>query len=306
MRGDNFTTSAAGRAAVVITGQLYDRRALDNTSLVPLINSLTRLQSLTSTSPRIREILTHDGGLERLMDLVDGCFKDAKRMSVWSWTLAFQCICNVGIRGTEQVRQKLVEAGVLPLVVCIMENRSRATQLSAHPSQSSDSSVHRVNVPETEQGEEDEDSPSISLLQLSPSTSDDYSIRDEEILLCLQLLAYLSKYPHVRATFHRPSPLTPPDPMAPANAKFTFRPVKEDRNVIQFPPEIQRWAGVIMRNACRKDDARGGIRQCANMACGKWESSPREFAKCRRCRKAKYCSKTCQSKAWSKGHRMWC
>jgi hypothetical protein len=42
------------------------------------------------------------------------------------------------------------------------------------------------------------------------------------------------------------------------------------------------------------------------MLCGKWESFPREFAKCRRCRKAKYCGKECQSTAWSEGHRFWC
>lgn len=42
------------------------------------------------------------------------------------------------------------------------------------------------------------------------------------------------------------------------------------------------------------------------MLCGKWESYPREFAKCRRCRKAKYCGKECQSRAWSEGHRFWC
>lgn len=40
--------------------------------------------------------------------------------------------------------------------------------------------------------------------------------------------------------------------------------------------------------------------------CGRWESFPREFAKCRRCRKAKYCGKECQSLAWSEGHRFWC
>jgi hypothetical protein len=40
--------------------------------------------------------------------------------------------------------------------------------------------------------------------------------------------------------------------------------------------------------------------------CGKWETFPREFAKCRRCRKAKYCGKECQSTAWSAGHRFWC
>ncbi|KDN33439.1 hypothetical protein RSAG8_13467, partial [Rhizoctonia solani AG-8 WAC10335] len=50
----------------------------------------------------------------------------------------------------------------------------------------------------------------------------------------------------------------------------------------------------------------GGIRQCANMLCGRWEDFPREFAKCRRCRKAKYCGKECQSKAWAEGHRFWC
>lgn len=88
-----------------------------------------------------------------------------------------------------------------------------------------------------------------------------------------------------------------------------------------------------MRNACRKDESRGGIRQCANsefpslssfdfvlslsgltltrpflylVLCGRWESRPREFAKCRRCRKAKYCGKECQSTAWSEGHRFWC
>lgn len=42
------------------------------------------------------------------------------------------------------------------------------------------------------------------------------------------------------------------------------------------------------------------------MLCGRWEEYPREFAKCRRCRKAKYCGKECQSTAWSEGHRFWC
>jgi hypothetical protein len=87
--------------------------------------------------------------------------------------------------------------------------------------------------------------------------------------------------------------------------RFTFRPSPSDPLLFRIPQEIQYWAGVIMRNACRKDEARGGIRQCANMACGKWETFPREFAKCRRCRKAKYCSKECQSKAWQEGHRFW-
>ena len=41
--------------------------ALDTNSPLPLFNSLTHLTYLTSTSPRIREIMVIDGGLERLV-----------------------------------------------------------------------------------------------------------------------------------------------------------------------------------------------------------------------------------------------
>ncbi|KLT44601.1 hypothetical protein CC85DRAFT_283536 [Cutaneotrichosporon oleaginosum] len=162
----------------------------------------------------------------------------------------------------------------------------------------------------------------VSLL-LNPEGTN-YS--EDNILLALQLLAYLSKYAHVRATFHHPRrpmhrtfdlPYDEESPLAERPAysetpnifslveRFTFRPSPSDPLMFRIPGEIQYWAGVIMRNACRKDDAQGGIRQCAYMSCGRWEKFPREFAKCRRCRKAKYCSKECQSKAWSEGHRFW-
>lgn len=88
--------------------------------------------------------------------------------------------------------------------------------------------------------------------------------------------------------------------------QFTYRPSGPADRAMRLPTDIQYWGGVIMRNACRKDEQHGGIRQCANMGCGVWEKFPREFAKCRRCRKAKYCSKGCQRRAWQAGHRYWC
>lgn len=190
--------------------------------------------------------------------------------------------------------------------------------------------------------------------------------REEDILLSLQLLAYLSKYPHVRSVFHSPAGAYHPDPLRSASTEshdhadcgtecviessprrsastsdaptqparelstsssvpsssssirkrssnifalvetFARRPPSADRFTPRHSNELQYWAGVIMRNVCRKDDSRGGIRQCASTECGIWETYTREFAKCRRCRKAKYCSKECQSKAWSAGHRYWC
>ena len=184
--------------------------------------------------------------------------------------------------------------------------------------------------------------------------SDSGPYRDEDVLLALQLLAYLSKYSHVRqafyksrVTFHPASAQQSPSEVryvpggraaagsstsnaagpsgtqastntkepnallrafatatgrgkekAPATApemssssssstvtgtsttpqrmtnvfslveRFTFRPSSSEVDSPNPPPtlpqEIQHWAGVIMRNACRKDDSRGGIRQCAN------------------------------------------
>ncbi|KAJ3773776.1 hypothetical protein FB446DRAFT_600920, partial [Lentinula raphanica] len=231
---------------------------------------------------------------------------------------------------------------------------------------------------------------SIASTAATASTTTNHTLppspyRDEDVLLSLQLLAYLSKYPHVRQAFYKKRDSFHPASAAPTGApasslpthtapskllkessvffraftsattrgkdkerandkypasssstqstapssasrqtnvfslveRFTYRPSSSElaeysnnggsMNVPpRLPPEIQYWAGVIMRNACRKDDSRGGIRQCANMLCGRWEEYPREFAKCRRCRKAKYCGKECQSTAWSEGHRFWC
>ncbi|KAJ9127818.1 hypothetical protein QFC24_000102 [Naganishia onofrii] len=154
--------------------------------------------------------------------------------------------------------------------------------------------------------------------------ADPHVYTDDTILLSLQLFAYLSKYPHVRSAFHHPTqPLhygveISPEAHLPERPnfartnnmfslveRFTFRAAPPDPDMPKIPADIQYWAGVIMRNACRKDDSRSGIRQCANMSCGKWEAYPRQFAKCRRCRKAKYCSKDCQSRAWQEGHRFW-
>jgi hypothetical protein len=156
--------------------------------------------------------------------------------------------------------------------------------------------------------------------------SDSGPYRDEDVLFGLQLLAYLSKYPHVRQAFYKPrasfhpatvnytnarysttSVAPPPGSFtarekektkdqpgkargkerAPAQTpvvtappqirqtnvfslveRFTFKPSSTETELPnpppRLPPEIQYWAGVIMRNACRKDETRGGIRQCAN------------------------------------------
>ncbi|CAE6374923.1 unnamed protein product, partial [Rhizoctonia solani] len=218
MRESNFAFPPQNRACVCITSQLYDRRALDATSALPLYNSLTHLVYLTSTSPRIREILTLDGGLERLVRILrDFCANPPRRrdpawiyalsppepitsddlpkridhrispttfefgdddndfflesssraelekaahrfkigpprlaelavqkphptthsvpyiptpgtpfpyqidpLAARTFSLAFQCVVNIGVRGSEHIRRRVVQAGALGVVSCIL------------------------------------------------------------------------------------------------------------------------------------------------------------------------------------------
>lgn len=615
MREVNFSIPNANKASVGITTALYDRRALDCTSTLPLINSLNHLAYLTTSSARIRDILTVDGGIERLICILkEGRSKDM--MDMWKWNLAFQCIFNIGVRGSENVRTQVVEADMVPVIATILDNyikvvdkcrlraeaelhrsarlgtssrhhSSRSGEMASGSGHRSDRSRRAIPPPPIEipqpfaqtqmdaqmsdatptpafslsspperttftrgrpphhhhhhhhrshegraqlfgaagnntrnlgqplvtalpsmdatpdpfalrpvrdadrlpsmlpalQGEitsqpESPTTPSVPVArqgspraaltrtrrrpsirhQLSVSgesdleaPQDDASVeavtaagpavsepivgiqnneinmadivdtaemldagatpvpiaapsegtdennetfnithrpaldgslinptntppanpitgfspmqpalnvananppppwypryaqdrnatagvlaampRDEDVLMSLQLLAYVSKYCNLRSYFQQ-SHLVPklkigadlslldgdaavvksvdeeeeeleeyelPD-------DFNIFPLVEQFTVRHHTSDMQYWASVVMRNLCRKDDSRGGIRQCAYYQCGRWEEYTRQFAKCRRCRRTKYCSKECQKSAWV-FHRHWC
>lgn len=613
MREVNFSIPNVNKASVGITTALYDRRALDCTSTLPLINSLNHLAYLTTSSARIRDILTVDGGIERLVCILkQGRSKDM--MDMWKWNLAFQCVVNIGVRGTEGVRTRVVEADMVPVIATILDNyikviekvREKAEEAkhkSDHRHRISGSSrVHKSSSFSTRSGTLDVDQrtfrrqapppsidvsatfagpssavvepttadptptvpqfavtpsaertpltahrphhhttersnetrqavtvpvlapalpsmdaadgftrpvrdadrlvgllpfarPSLTSQPASPTTplppaqlrsptvrpttmlataarsrrrpsirhqhstageSDDMNAesvasdeapdaemsgtaeiqpavgiqdmamedpdsmmagatiglttptvsetqeagtfnithqapvdgsivtnqtptpvpttmimspnrptivsppqpsmptttvprylsdrgvnpqllasmpREEDVLMSLQLLAYVSKYCNLRKYFQR-SHLVPKlkigkeiqildgvdssviEAEMEADGEtseeeyllpndLNIFPLVEKFTVRYHSTDMQYWAGVVMRNLCRKDDTRGGIRQCAYYQCGKWEEAPRQFAKCRRCRRTKYCSKECQKSAWA-FHRHWC
>ncbi|EJT76361.1 SamB protein [Gaeumannomyces tritici R3-111a-1] len=625
MREVNFSIPNVNKASVGITTALYDRRALDCTSTLPLINSLNHLAYLTTSSARIRDILTVDGGIERLICILkQGRSKDM--MDMWKWNLAFQCVVNIGVRGTEGVRTRVVEADMVPVIATILDNyiqvvekcrekqeeakkqlqehhhsrnrehRSKAssftnrsgrvdvdhrsfrrqapppsidigapfagpssaaeqiapdgasiaaisqqvttpsdrTQFAIHPrgihhrhhhhrggaeahpglpspsrqtiqplaaaiqpimeanmatdrfvrpvrdidrlpsmmpfapttissqpaspttplpppqirsptvrpvsmlvpavrsrrrpsirhqnstatadsdeisadgmqsDESPDAEMSgttemqtAVNIQDISMEENDSilagaaielNTPTVSETQdadtfnithrgpmdgsianntavtpvpvigLSPNrpamvtppqpstlqtsvprylldrqvTPNPQMLaampREEDVLMSLQLLAYVSKYCNLRSYFQK-SHLVPRlkigkeiqlldgDDAAldsPLDEELeeeyllpndlNIFPLVEKFTVRYHSTDMQYWAGVVMRNLCRKDDTRGGIRQCAYYQCGKWEEFTRQFAKCRRCRRTKYCSKECQKSAWA-FHRHWC
>lgn len=617
MREVNFSIPNVNKASVHITTTLYDRRALDCTSTLPLINSLNHLAYLTTSSARIRDILTVDGGVERLVCILkEGRSKD--EMHMWKWNLAFQCIVNIGVRGSENVRTRVVEADMVPVIATILHDyilvierekekadAEESDKASRHYSGTRQSKLSRESISETRssffehmsdnrqprrqapppslnisqslsqtfnqsepgrpstsdgraavltsppertqfagpslnlparnhderasrqrsagpqppatavpstestepfslrpvrdvdrlpsmmpalqsgllsnpespttplpprsqlhnrrprrpsirhqtstsaddldtamediqpgpeepavqegdpsahsrsgsrdvspQGEPADEEPqptlhltipsedqvdNVDIAQQTPtvatalnaigatdqgptgtsplpnapttnaspavplnaysnlflqnaqsrSSSNALMPRDEDVLMGLQLLAYISKYCYLRHYFQQThlvprlrvdrevekmygvkSGATPiPEPTEDEMEEFlqpddyNIFPLVEKFTVRCHSKDMQYWACVVMRNLCRKDDARGGIRQCANYQCGKWEEYPRQFAKCRRCRRTKYCSKVsphailtrlqanniqeCQRESWSM-HRHWC
>ncbi|KYK54300.1 MYND domain protein [Drechmeria coniospora] len=622
MREVNFSIPNVNKASVGITTALYDRRALDCTSTLPLINSLNHLAYLTTSSARIRDILTVDGGIERLVCILkQGRSKDM--MGMWKWNLAFQCVVNIGVRGTENVRTRVVESDMVPVIATILDNyikvidkcrekAEEANQKQMHDhhhrrhrhdhrtsSKATPSFANRPVRPELDQrsirrhapppsidvsasyagpstaaAQPTNGEPSASVLALprniltaperptmtparhqhsfrgadtrqpaavaavhllqplaatgigldgidnnfvrpvrdvdrlasmapfpyadlasqptSPTTplpppqlrsptvrpatnvdaanrsrrrpsirhqvstveADELNVdsmpsdeapdaemtgtaeipsavgiqdismddgesllagasleltnptvsethqdagtfnithrapidgsiannvnpapvpaiglspsrpamgtpqpavpnstvprylldrhfvpnqhmltampREEDVLMSLQLLAYVSKYCGLRSYFQK-SHLVPKltigkdlnlldgdevssdaDDVDSVHEEeyllpndFNLFPLVEKFTVRYHSTDMQYWAGVVMRNLCRKDDTRGGIRQCAYYQCGKWEEYTRQFAKCRRCRRTKYCSKECQKSAWA-FHRHWC
>lgn len=617
MREVNFSIPNVNKASVGITTALYDRRALDCTATLPLINSLNHLAYLTTSSARIRDILTVDGGIERLVCILkQGRSKDM--MDMWKWNLAFQCVVNIGVRGTEAVRTRVVEADMVPVIATILDNYIKVTEkcrekaeeakqkqiqehrhrshehgrvskssssfanrsdrydvdqrtfrrqapppsidvsatfpgqpativqsisdatpstvqfpltspdrpalfasrhhhhhhsssrssiispsrqliqplASAGPSSAMDPVEYRpvrdidrlgsitpfshlpvmsqptspttplpppqIRSPtvrptsmlaptsrfrrrpsirhqhstaadsddlnaESVQSDESADAEMSGTAEMQPAVGiqdvtmeDDDAIiagaaidlttptvsetqdagtfnithrgpvdgsiintaaptpvpaiglspnrptmtppqpqlpnasvprylldrqvtpnpqmiaampREEDVLMSLQLLAYVSKYCNLRKYFQK-SHLVPRlkigkemqllDGVDPAALEAEMEddeeefeeeyllpndlnifPLVEKFTVRYHSTDMQYWAGVVMRNLCRKDDTRGGIRQCAYYQCGKWEEFTRQFAKCRRCRRTKYCSKECQKSAWA-FHRHWC
>lgn len=581
MREVNFSIPNVNKASVNITTTLYDRRALDCTSTLPLINSLNHLAYLTTSSARIRDILTVDGGIERLVCILkEG--RSNNLMEMWKWSLAFQCVVNIGVRGSENVRTRVVEADMVPVIATILDNyikvidkvrarsdseaqrhkhqhyphktspstsdgagrpsppdisnteqrtsrrqappthieippfyhdnravdsnamdvtssprvpvtspperstfgqdahahrshanlRHRAIQplataipsmdtadgfglrpvrdaerlpsmlpaifngLASQPDSPTTPNDHRhirnnastaqrptlrqnqstsgesddatgedavmgddttsgdasepivgvqsgmdidddgdrrtmidsvsdshdLTVTDTSEGQDAEtfnithrstvdgsiinndNAQAVNNANSPPIVPSPYSLyfrdrpntasqnflntmpREEDVLMSLQLLAYVSKYCNLRSYFQN-SHLVPKlkvdrelqmldegtSPIEPLEEEDEYLlpddvnifPLVEKFTARHHSKDMSYWACVVMRNLCRKDESRGGIRQCAYYKCGKWEEFTRQFAKCRRCRRTKYCSKDCQKAAWLY-HRHWC
>src|SRR5712671_1093909 len=139
----------------------WEHLALDTNTPLPLFNSLSHLTHLTSTSPQIREIIVMGGGLERLVHMLrDFCTSPPPENpallyglippnyyppkpvptlifdnhAMYCFSLAFQCIVNIGFCGSELIRSRVVQAGALDIVGCILKSWLASKGFTIRPS----------------------------------------------------------------------------------------------------------------------------------------------------------------------------
>ena len=82
-------------------------------------------------------MVTIDGGLDRLIRILRGSPQRSlgtprpesamkELHASWKWSLAFQCVVNIGVRGSEAIRTRVVEAGMVPVAIKVLESYLRA------------------------------------------------------------------------------------------------------------------------------------------------------------------------------------
>jgi hypothetical protein len=134
---------------------------------LPLLNSLSHLTNLTSTSPRVREMMTCGGRLERLVRLLrDFCIclpppenatavygrsppssprsssvptlnpRSFGRHAGYRFSLAFQCVVNIGVCSSEPIRSRVVQAGTLDVVGMVLGAWLASKEFAVGPSAS--------------------------------------------------------------------------------------------------------------------------------------------------------------------------
>jgi len=128
MREANFSNFALNRAAIVITSNSYDRRALDSISALPLSISLTNLLTLCTISKKIREQIAKDGAVEQLVCILKN--RKYRNMNNKIWSLAFRCLAITAIRGNGKIRRKIIYSGTIPIIVeCLLLQFQKVVEL---------------------------------------------------------------------------------------------------------------------------------------------------------------------------------
>ncbi|KAI7899276.1 uncharacterized protein BX663DRAFT_478861 [Cokeromyces recurvatus] len=300
MRESNSRLVEVNRAVRVISQAEYDRRALDCTSALPLLNTLLSLSYQVTISPTVRSMLVIDGGLERIVHILVNCRK-LDPLSIRKRHTALECLYNICTRGTEFIRVRMVETGVADLALATVSsfnvNNSYSTLEEQSQIESTCISRQRSTfIKRTPQMQKPKTASNLTGTMntfLQNILDDKLFGQEQHVCLALRMIAFLTKHFSIRKVLH-------------SKYDHSLFAVVERFTHTDYTDEIKTWARAILLHFCKREGLTDGLRRCANLECDKWESHPREFLKCNNCRRVRYCSQSCQQNAWKGGHEFWC
>jgi hypothetical protein len=277
MREANVLSLGAGTSTVVITPSHYDKRALTTTDLLALTNSLCNLSYMTSVSaPKVANVLAHDGALELIVRHMLRLSSSTAPMARLAYSAALTSLSNIAISGNQTLRLRLAEAGTISAIIQLLQRVAKVTE-----------QVAQTVDPEQSPMIQEDDlrgagiSPVRPAIPLVENEADEELLSDllyrvDDMLLAMKIIAYISKYPSVRMDLH---------------CKYSVN-VFQLIEIFTTPTnlsDLRRWAVICMRNAFKRDGNSGTLRRCGHLKCGNWETAPRQYSKCSRCRRVTYC-----------------
>jgi hypothetical protein len=283
MRQNNLQDGT--QAAIIITPQVFDKRALYTTDLVPLSISMSNLNHLSLCYPaRLACLLQQNGTMELLIKRLRQIALNNEFRSQLTFSNGLACLCNLACTGGARIRFRLVQANVIPLLLVPLQ---KACTILNSISDTWETKKYFLRKPRQQSHLQTIDQMEDRSVHVRPMTS---AMETETSFLCLQthsehpkvtvhdllmvctLIAYISKYEPTRAVLHDHHPL------------FQY---VEQLTTPTIIPDVRKWATTCMRNAVRSSDS-SLFKRCGNMSCQvKKVCNP--TITCSRCSAVYYC-----------------
>jgi hypothetical protein len=280
MRQNNFQD--ANQVAIVITAQVFDKRALYTTDLIPLSISISNLNHLSTSYPaRLASLLQQNGTMELLIKRLYQVSKNSDFRSQLTFSNGLGCLANITSTGGARVRFRIVQANIIPMLMIPLE---KAFTILNSISDSLETKKYylrkpRQSAPIQSINQMEDRSQHARPMSFEQDTSfvcaqtetDHPKVTVHDLIMVVTMIAYISKYEPTRAILHDHSPL------------FQY---VEQLTAPTIIPEVRKWSTTCMRNACRVSETMM-FKRCGNMACSKKVNIA--TISCSRCSEVFYC-----------------
>jgi predicted double-glycine peptidase len=286
MRQTNFSDPIENRACITISHTVYDKRALTTTDPVSLSVSLGNLNHLSTWYPnRISVLLEKNGGIELLVSRLKELYRTENIRSHLGFSCGLSCLSNLASSCGPRIRFRLVQAKVIPLILPVLDRACRNLKLSKNSTLCTNYTTQfDSDLPTTEHIGLIESDSTIFLPTrtnqgfsyahpIQQYTPSDEKVKVHDLLMCVTIIAYVSKYEATRNILHQHVPL------------YTL---VEQLTSPSIVPELRKWAITCMRNSVR-NSVNIKSKRCGFINCDLGRDHFEDDLMCQRCMVVSYC-----------------